>query len=65
MKPTTNTCSIISLTAWPHEKESATDGSPIKSITIGLRIPLNHQRRLTALLKDKNGFYRVEKGDLF
>ena len=24
MRPTTNTCSIISLAAWPHERETAT-----------------------------------------
>ena len=35
MRPTTNTCSIISLAAWPHERETATGGSQIKSITIG------------------------------
>ena len=64
MRPTTNTCSIISLAAWPHERETATGESQIKNHN-RLRIPLDHQRRLTALLKHENEFYRVKKGDLF
>jgi hypothetical protein len=65
MRPTTNTCSIISLAALPHERETAAGGSPIKSITIGLRIPLDQQRGETALLKHENVFDRVKKADLF